>query len=100
MVEPLRHRQTKGAATDMFYLMPPRHISTLPEYEILYASRCFPLRLQTQTFLDAVGTSHLCQQRTHSAQQIESLIDHFVGAREHLRGEPYCIWGSQLAGFG
>src|SRR5882724_7486857 len=28
--EPLRHRQTKGAATDMFYLTPPRHISTLP----------------------------------------------------------------------
>src|SRR5882672_1687310 len=31
MVEPLRHRQTKGAATDMFYLTPPRHISTLPQ---------------------------------------------------------------------
>src|SRR6267142_166782 len=30
MAEPLRHRQTKGAATDMFYLTPPRHISTLP----------------------------------------------------------------------
>src|SRR5882762_3965033 len=30
MVEPLRHRQTKGAATDMFYLTPPRHISALP----------------------------------------------------------------------
>src|ERR1700720_433299 len=29
MVKPLRHRQTKGAATAMFYLMPPRHISTL-----------------------------------------------------------------------
>jgi hypothetical protein len=29
-VEPLRHRQTKGAATDMFFLTPPRHISTLP----------------------------------------------------------------------
>src|SRR6478672_1846981 len=29
-VEPLRHRQTKGAETDMFYLTPPRHISTLP----------------------------------------------------------------------
>jgi hypothetical protein len=29
MVEPLRHRQTKGAATDMFYLKLPRHISTL-----------------------------------------------------------------------
>src|SRR5664279_5157906 len=26
----IRHRQTKGAATDMFYLTPPRHISTLP----------------------------------------------------------------------
>jgi len=30
MVEPLRHRQTKGAETDMFDLQPPRHISTLP----------------------------------------------------------------------
>src|SRR5438270_13691721 len=29
-VEPVRHRQTKGAATDMFGLQPPRHISTLP----------------------------------------------------------------------
>src|SRR5450830_850728 len=29
MVEPLRHRQTKEAATDMFCLKPPRHISTL-----------------------------------------------------------------------
>src|SRR3974377_749431 len=30
MVEPLRHRQTKGAATDMPGLPPPRHPSTLP----------------------------------------------------------------------
>ena len=30
MVEPLRHRQSKEAATDMFSLQPPRHISTLP----------------------------------------------------------------------
>ena len=28
MVEPLRHRQTKGAATDMPGLLPPRHIPT------------------------------------------------------------------------
>ena len=35
MVEPLRHRQTKEAATDMFSLQPPRHISTLPDL-----SRC------------------------------------------------------------
>jgi hypothetical protein len=37
MAEPLRHRQTKGAETDMFYLTPPRHISTLP---IATVSRC------------------------------------------------------------
>jgi hypothetical protein len=30
MVEPLRHRQTKGAATDMPGLPPPRHFPTLP----------------------------------------------------------------------
>jgi hypothetical protein len=30
MAEPVRHRQTKEAETDMFYLKPPRHISTLP----------------------------------------------------------------------
>ena len=30
MVEPLRHRQTKGAETDMLDLTPPRHTSTLP----------------------------------------------------------------------
>ena len=29
MVEPVRHRQTKEAETDMFDLQPPRHISTL-----------------------------------------------------------------------
>jgi hypothetical protein len=29
MVEPLRHRQTKGAETDMPGLPPPRHIPTL-----------------------------------------------------------------------
>jgi hypothetical protein len=30
MVEPLRHRQTKGAETDMLGLTPPRHTPTLP----------------------------------------------------------------------
>ena len=31
MVEPLRHRQTKGAETDMPGLPLPRHIPTLPD---------------------------------------------------------------------
>jgi hypothetical protein len=30
MAEPVRHRKTKEAATDMFDLQPPRHIPTLP----------------------------------------------------------------------
>ncbi len=30
MAEPLRHRQTKGAETDMPDLTPPRHFPTLP----------------------------------------------------------------------
>jgi hypothetical protein len=37
MADPLRHRQTKGAATDMVDLTPPRHIPTLPK-----AVACFP----------------------------------------------------------
>ena len=39
LVEPMRHRQTKGAATDMFNLQPPRHISTLPDCYRIGASR-------------------------------------------------------------
>jgi hypothetical protein len=30
----VRHRQTKGAATDMFDLPPPRHISTLRDLAV------------------------------------------------------------------
>ena len=34
MADPLRHRQTKGAATEMVDLTPPRHIPTIPYAEI------------------------------------------------------------------
>src|SRR6267154_4938127 len=53
---PLTTRSTKTSCNAR-----PDHTSG-SECEILYASRCFPLRLQTQTFLDAGGTSHLCQE--------------------------------------
>ena len=43
MVEPLRHRQTKEAATDMFDLQPPRHISTLHT-----ASNCCGAKVRTR----------------------------------------------------
>src|SRR5882757_9159778 len=39
MAEPLRHRQTKEAATDMFSLQPPRYIPTLPESETAATGR-------------------------------------------------------------
>ena len=35
--EPLRHRQTKGAETDMLDLTPPRHVSTLPTPAVRFA---------------------------------------------------------------
>src|ERR1039458_3686442 len=63
MVEPLRHRQTKGAATDMFYLTPPRHISTLPKGEILAASKYRPLLPRQQTYSDYCAMSVRCQFR-------------------------------------
>src|SRR6201997_3681577 len=39
--EPVRHRQTKGAATDMLGLQPLRHISTLPRAVKLSVEICF-----------------------------------------------------------
>src|SRR6266853_2188805 len=39
MAEPLRHRQTKEAATDMFSLQPPRYIPTLPVAAVTLRSR-------------------------------------------------------------
>ena len=39
MADPLRHRQTKGAATDMVDLTPPRHIPTLPNLAARSRSR-------------------------------------------------------------
>ena len=58
--------QTKGAATDMFYLTPPRHISTLPK-------------------TDFAGTSGPGAKRTFS----EALM-----SRSAVRGSEVCSWGS------
>jgi hypothetical protein len=38
MVRLLRHRQTKGAATDRLILRPPRHILTLPEADCPFST--------------------------------------------------------------
>jgi hypothetical protein len=37
--------------------------------EILRASRCFPVRLQTRTLLGAIGTSRSYHNRTHATQR-------------------------------
>ena len=47
MVEPLRHRQTKGAATDTPGLLPPRHIPTLPIPAVRRSCREGQLRILT-----------------------------------------------------
>jgi hypothetical protein len=65
MVEPLRHRQTKGAATAMFYLTPPRHISTLPwlreNSEIEFANANF---VSTSIDLKNKSASDGCRDKT------------------------------------
>jgi hypothetical protein len=55
MVEPLRHRQTKGAATDMFYLTPPRRISTLPDSEVGQRNRDFRSAPESRHHADIAG---------------------------------------------
>ena len=55
MAEPLRHRQTKEAETDMFYLKPPRHISTLPISEV--ATRLIKVRSLAHSGLDLLMLS-------------------------------------------
>ena len=48
MVEPLRHRQTKGAETDMPGLPPPRHFPTLPRVDFRRSLRFYPLPQKEQ----------------------------------------------------
>ena len=59
MVEPLRHRQTKGAATDMPGLPPPRHFPTLPI--VIVTSKegtiVFPVRELIERFQDKILSS-------------------------------------------
>src|ERR1700730_5837460 len=43
MADPLRHRQTKGAATDMVDLRPPRHIPTLPRAAVVARLMVWPV---------------------------------------------------------
>jgi hypothetical protein len=59
MVKPVRHRQTKGAATDMFYLTPPRHISTLHETDMPQQSLYVRCRGQSGRHIDWTSYSRV-----------------------------------------
>ena len=57
MVEPLRHRQTKGAETDMLSLTPPRHVSTLPTPAVRSSAANFRFRSDSGCLItDGRGT--------------------------------------------
>jgi hypothetical protein len=61
MAEPVRHRQTKEAATDMFDLQPPRHIPTLPTRVLLTVGRALPVScMPVLRCLSARGYARLC----------------------------------------
>ena len=62
MAEPLRHRQTKGAETDMPSLPPPRHIPTLP----IADPRVVSLKLRETSKLIVACHCLACQRRTGS----------------------------------
>src|SRR6266481_955284 len=87
MVEPLRHRQTKEAATDMSGLQPPRHISTLP-----FASFCWcprHVRLSSGTYREgepAIGA--LAQHRHARAHAISDPGTAFIGTKNHAPSHP------------
>ena len=55
MAEPVRHRQTKGAATDMFDLQLPRHTSTLPALIVARSWRQWPAQSSAFTDRRAMG---------------------------------------------
>ena len=81
MAEPVRHRQTKGAATDMFDLQPPRHISTLRfsagfilggNNRFLQVS-AFPLRIERSGTRSATGCQS-SRSRTHRPMRASTVM--------------------------
>jgi hypothetical protein len=60
VMEVTKWLKPKGAATDMFSLTPPRHISTLPKSDVLTVSRLLPVYPDQRTFSEPVGMSQRC----------------------------------------
>jgi hypothetical protein len=62
MVEPVRHRQTKEAETDMFDLQPPRHISTLQIEQAAHPGICLFFKDRDQPAFAISDCSHTPEQ--------------------------------------
>src|SRR6266481_4788161 len=68
-VEPVRHRQTKGAATDMFSLQPLRHTSTLPA-AVVARLMVRPVCPQLRKVRVRPGSYAWCHIRTFTANEV------------------------------
>src|SRR5262245_16384993 len=82
MVEPLRHRQTKEAATDMFYLPPPRHISTLPCTSLWLLRSTVRMSASHPKPTESLRSSEMTLSATSGREQSQQncLFNHLVGA--------------------
>src|ERR1017187_9447083 len=93
MVEPLRHRQTKGAATDMFYLTPPRHISTLPR---LCENSDIQLACRTSISISSIWESIVLATSFGRRQLRKQFCASFAQARFHTALDPKRTKGGSL----
>src|SRR5260370_29600601 len=75
MVEPLRHRQTKEAETDMFSLQPPRHIPTLLFSDLNAVARSAVERLRIE----------VARQRVQSSSEAIERVAQVTGFRDPER---------------
>jgi hypothetical protein len=86
MVEPLRHRQTKGTVTDMSDLKKPRHISTLPIASLSSRPRHVRLSSGSGKIAAPQRTDVEGQIRTHAVQRDVSKSDRtLLGPRMNRR---------------
>src|SRR6266436_1987045 len=77
-VEPVRHRQTKGAATDMFGLQPLRHTSTLPPPRPML---CSPIHNRMPVILDPAGFPAWLGETSTAPEQLQALLRPFPAER-------------------
>src|SRR5215204_5994468 len=87
MAEPLRHRQTKEAETDMFSLQPPRHISTLHFSDI--SGLAVDVRRSVSSGLNARGAFWSVHVQGFGCRPcVDGATSSWAGVRKPPRKEP------------